>query len=173
MKEVWKPIPGLGDKYEVSNHGRVRTLPYRARFVHWRTGAECFRQTKEKILAQQIQNCGYPIVHLWHEDKRTALTVHRLVAAAFCEGFFLGANVNHKDGVKTNNHWSNLEWLTCSENHYHAVEKRLKLSAVPVVDPDTRIKYHSIQQAAKAMQRSHHFIRRNFIRLDDMTADLV
>jgi hypothetical protein len=173
MTELWKAIPGLGDKYEVSNHGRVRTLPYLARFTHWRTGAECFRQTKVKILAQQVQNAGYALVHLWHEDKRTALTVHRLVAAAFCPGFFEAADVNHKDGVKTNNHVDNLEWITRSENHYHAVKLRLNKAAIPVVDPVTRIKYDSLQQAARILKADIKRIRRDFIRLDDLTADLV
>lgn len=173
MTEIWKAIPGLGDKYEVSSHGRVRTLPYLARFVHWRTGAECFRQTKVKILAQQVQNAGYPLVHLWHEDKRTALTVHRLVAAAFCPGFFEAADVNHKDGVKTNNHADNLEWVTRSENHYHAVKHRLRKTAVPMVDLSTGIKYDSIAQAAKAIGRDHHYVSAHFVKLDDLTADLV
>ena len=172
-EEIWKPIPGLGDKYEVSNLGRVKTNPYLARFVHWRTGAECFRQTKEKIVAQQKQNAGYMLVHLWHEDKRKACTVHRLVAAAFCDGFFEAADVNHKDGVKTNNVALNLEWISRSANHYHAVRKRLNKQAIPVVDPKTGIKYDSISQAAALVGRNHHSIRRHFLKLDDITADLI
>jgi len=46
--------------------------------------------------------------------------VHRLVAAAFCERRNGCEYVNHKDGNKLNNHYLNLEWVTQSENNYHA-----------------------------------------------------
>lgn len=169
-EEIWKPIPGYGDKYEVSNLGRVKTKSFLARFIHWRTGKECFRQTKEKFVAQQKQNAGYMLVHLWHDDKRKACTVHRLVAGAFCEGFFEAADVNHKDGVKTNNVAWNLEWRTRSDNHYHAVEHRLNKQAIPVVDPRTGVKYDSIAQAAKKAKHNARFIRKYFSRLDDLVA---
>ena len=51
--------------------------------------------------------------------------VHRLVAAAFCPGYFEGAHVNHMDGCKTHNHASNLEWLTQHANMRHAYENGL------------------------------------------------
>lgn len=172
-EELWRPIPGFGDKYEVSNLGGVRTTPFVARYTHWRTGAEHFRQTKSKPVAQQKQNAGYMLVHLWHEDKRKACTVHRLVAHAFCEGFFEGADVNHIDGVKTNNLAANLEWLSRSDNHYHAVKKRLNKAAVPMVDPRTGIKYDSKAQASKAVGRNHHWITKYFLKLDDLTEGLV
>lgn len=47
---------------------------------------------------------------------RKYLQVHRLVAMYFCLGYFNGAVVNHKDGDKHNNHYSNLEWVTQKDN---------------------------------------------------------
>lgn len=46
--------------------------------------------------------------------------VHHLVARAFCDGYFEGAVVNHKDCNKHNNSADNLEWVTRSENSKHA-----------------------------------------------------
>ncbi|MEP6587158.1 MAG: HNH endonuclease signature motif containing protein [Polaromonas sp.] len=47
-------------------------------------------------------------------------SVHRLVAHAFCENYKPGAIVNHKNGIKTDNRASNLEWVTHAENNQHA-----------------------------------------------------
>ena len=172
MTERWKIIPGFNDRYEVSDLGRVRAVAAMKRFVHWITGKEGRRLTPEKILSSQVQNSGYELVHLCINGKRKACTVHRLVAQAFCDGFTETAEVNHKDGVKLNNLASNLEWVTRSGNHYHAVAHRLNKQALPMVDPKTGVKYDSISQAAKLARHSHRYIRANFLYLDDLTADL-
>ena len=52
--------------------------------------------------------------------------VHRLVARAWVRGWTeLRCHVNHKDGNKTNNNATNLEWCTPAENNAHAREMRL------------------------------------------------
>lgn len=165
MTEDWRGIPGFSGRYEVSNLGRVRSTAELRRFTHWRTGQEHFRQTKYKILAQQMQNSGYMLVQLFDGETRKAETVHRLVAGAFCGGFFDGAEVNHMDGVKTNNTPGNLEWVSRRENNLHAVEIGLNTQAVRVMDPVTGIIYGSIYQASKGAHKSHRKVAATFLRV--------
>lgn len=51
---------------------------------------------------------------------------HVLVAKHFVPGYFVGAHVNHKDGNKTNNHHTNLEWVSIQENNRHSYENLVK-----------------------------------------------
>ena len=51
--------------------------------------------------------------------------VHRLVAETYLDNPMDKAEVNHKDGNKANNHISNLEWVTSSENKTHAFQSRI------------------------------------------------
>lgn len=105
------PVSGYEGKYNITDDGRVLSLPReRARF----------RQLKTSL-----SNCGYLTVCFG--DKTTHL-VHRLVAKAFVEGYSEGLDVNHKDGVKTNNRHSNLEWVTRSENCLHSHKLGLQVN---------------------------------------------
>lgn len=67
-------------------------------------------------------NChGYRYVVLMLDDRPKTVMVHRLVAMAFCPGYKDGLQVNHKDGDKTNNNYTNLEWVTRYDNVQHAI----------------------------------------------------
>lgn len=125
--EQWKDIPGYAGRYRVSDQGRVKSLPFA------QMGGHGMRRTRERILAQQIINSGYRVVHLHLDNKRSAKTVHRLVAAAFCPGFDPSLDVNHIDGDKQHNAAVNLEWLERTANHDHAVRIGLNPTAVRVV----------------------------------------
>ena len=63
---------------------------------------------------------GYPRVYLRRNGVAKQHRIHRLVARAFIPNPENKAQVNHKDGDKTNNHISNLEWCTQSENMRHS-----------------------------------------------------
>lgn len=96
VREVFVPIYWTSGKYDVSNTGNVR-----------RVGGKVL---KPALVA------GYPRVTVGGKNCH----IHRLVAIAFIPNPENKPCVNHKDGDKQNNHVSNLEWATYSENELHA-----------------------------------------------------
>lgn len=114
MKTKWKPIPEFIDFYEVSDTGKVRSLP--------RNGTI----KKAKILKPDINiTTGYHQVKLCKNGFKKVYKIHRLVAKTFIENPNNKPEVNHKDGKKGNNRVDNLEWCTKSENSIHAVKNHL------------------------------------------------
>ncbi len=101
MKEIWKDIEGYEGRYRVSSYGRVYSC------------------VSEKIL-KAVNTRGYLTVCLTINRKQTNYKIHRLVALAFLENPENKPQVNHIDGIKTNNNISNLEFVTPSENIVHA-----------------------------------------------------
>lgn len=109
MQEVWKPIPGYSGLYEVSILGRVKSL-YRVK------GLICKPRDNGK---------GYLYVQLYAQGRGTKKYIHRLVVIAHIGAIPEGTEVNHKDGVKSNNTLGNLELLTHSQNLQHAFDTGL------------------------------------------------
>jgi hypothetical protein len=113
--EVWKPIDGFEGAYEVSNFGRVKSIK---RLRRTKGGGVTF--VSERMLKPAIDHFGYCKVVLTKNGKRHYYKVHRLVAIAFIPNPENKPEVNHKDGDKTNNCITNLEWNTPTENKRHA-----------------------------------------------------
>ena len=106
--ETWLPVKGYENLYEVSNLGRVKSLPKKG-----------FCRNSTHLLRQRDNGFGYKICQLMKNGKRRVISTHRLVAIAFIPNPDNKKQVNHKDGNKYNNHYSNLEWCTNSENQLH------------------------------------------------------
>ena len=112
MTEQWLPVEGYEGLYEVSSAGRVKSL---ARIAVYSDGRS--KPLSERILSGKPGTQGYPLVSLCKNGKSKTVAVHQLVAKAFigpCP--FLGAEVRHRDDVKTHNDLDNLVWGTRSEN---------------------------------------------------------
>ena len=84
------------------------------------------RKTKPKWLKGQIDKRGYKVYHLKQDDGKTKVyKVHRLVAMLWLDNPENKSTVNHIDGNKLNNHYSNLEWATWKENVTHSFTTKL------------------------------------------------
>ena len=162
--EMWTPVNGFEDRYAVSSMGRVKSISFPQRYL-LRNGKEAYRLTRERILATQEINSGYLIVHLHCDNVRHAKLVHRLVAAHFVTGLREGLDVNHINGNKQDNRAENLEWVTRTDNHKHAVKLRLNKQAIPVVDPTTGARYDSIAQAAAGVRVAARKVSATFLRV--------
>lgn len=123
MKEIWLPIKGYEGIYEVSNHGRVKSLE---RDILRSNGTT--HRRKERILSSGLfKGHRYRFVILSINGEQTKEYVHRIVATHFIgEPSGDRNHVNHKDGNRVNNHVDNLEWVTHAENMRHAIEMGLK-----------------------------------------------
>jgi hypothetical protein len=93
-------IAKTGNRYEVSNYGRVR------------------HRTLKKCLRWSYNRDGYPQIVVFDSGKVISMRIHREVALAFI-GIPYGRTVNHKDGNKRHNHVDNLEYLSVEENNQH------------------------------------------------------
>lgn len=114
MSELWLPVVGFEECYEVSNLGRVRSLPRTVTHPH--SGRKTI---SARELGQRLNRGGYVQVVLSKDGRSKPYRVHRLVLSAFV-GPAPGKDANHKDGNRANNNLNNLEWATRSENHKHA-----------------------------------------------------
>ena len=113
MQEVWKPIEGTNGMYEVSNTGKIRSVNYRG------TGVP-------KTLSSQLDHKGYCRIHVKKKEfAYRTFKVHREVAHAFVPNPQKKTQVNHINGIKTDNRAENLEWVTHQENADHAMENGL------------------------------------------------
>ena len=103
MTEEWKPVAGFERFYRVSNLGRVLSL---------RSG-----RIRKPVLNRQT---GYYMMFLVGDGFRKCITVHRIVAEAFCEKPDGCDCVNHIDEDKQNNRADNLEWCTHAYNNAYS-----------------------------------------------------
>ena len=155
MDEIWRPVAGYEGAYEVSSLGRVRSLDRTVEVPCARWGGTMNRPIKGRVLRPGTDCNSYFTVYLCLSSQRKAVSLHRLVADAFCEKPLGCDEVNHRDGIKQNNHFTNLEWTTHQANVAHAVEtgltKKRKRILGTCLATGTSTQYPSATHAARAM----------------------
>jgi len=109
METQYKSISGFG-KYAISEDGEV--ISYQ-------------NPLKDLIMKFCINN-KYMALKLVRDDgKQKTMKVHRLVALTYLDNPNNYPEINHKDGNRYNNHYSNLEWCTQEQNNNHAKTNNL------------------------------------------------
>lgn len=160
--EIWKDIPGLEGRYQMSNLGRCKSLE--------RIDPNG-KKVNEKILKPIVRKSGY-VYYGGHgaNGKVVQLRAHRVVAQLFLPNPENKPTVNHLDENKQNNRADNLEWATVKENTNYGscIEKRVanrrvdaknRRMKVVQIDKDTgKIvrTYNSITEALKVLGKNRH-----------------
>jgi len=121
IEELWMPIKGFEGRYEISNFGRVKSLER-----SFNLGKNSIKVV-EKILKQENHYRGYKTIKFkLFGGGCKKFFIHRLVGEHFIPNPEMKDVVNHIDADKTNNHISNLEWMTFGENtryYFHVTKK--------------------------------------------------
>lgn len=134
--EIWKDIKGYEGFYQISNYGRVKSLP---RKVIHKDGVVALY--KGVIMKTHTPLNRYEQIRLSKNGKSNMKTVHRLVAEAFLPNPNNYPEVNHIDEVKDNNVLENLEWCNYEYNINYgggitrrSVQRKIKISQYDLDD---------------------------------------
>lgn len=118
--EIWKDVVGYEGLYQVSNLGRVKSI--------------IFPKNKDgKILKQRIRK-GYLRIQLYKNKIAKDFGVHRLVALAFIPNPYNKPEIDHIDGIPSNNNVSNLKWCTPKENSNNPITISRKKEIMSIVN---------------------------------------
>lgn len=115
INEIWKDVPSFQGVLIASNFGNIKRLP---RYRKSKNGSLVFM--KEKFVKLSLSSYGYYRFCISIDNIKYDLLSHRIIAEAFIPNIENKPQINHLNGIKTDNRPENLEWCTINENIQHA-----------------------------------------------------
>jgi hypothetical protein len=146
--EEWRPVPNSNDKYQVSNYGRIKSF---------------FNKGKYEQMLKTHELNGFKIANISINNKKPSIYIHRLVAEAWIPKPSNDHNyVMHLDGNLSNNHISNLAWMTKEQMHAHRRELKKKSTTVKISnsklnESDVRLLKSMLQRGVSHIQIAKMF----------------
>ena len=147
--ETWKDIYGYESIYKISNFGTI------------------IRTSNNKCIKSFITEKGYVKIRLHKNGKCSKFLVHRLLMIAFVDKPINKHDVNHMNGIKTDNRLDNLEWCTRQENIIHSFKNGLSIRSknagkkqIRVIDLSNSFVYNSISELADKLNMSKSTLTR-------------
>lgn len=129
MIEIWKPVKNYENLYEISNLGKIRRIGGKNQYGDYKI---------EKNITPYKNEKGYLRVGLSKDNKKVVKKVHQLVAQAFIPNPNNYSEVNHINGIKTDNRVENLEWCTHKQNIEHAWTTNLNIPRYGKDNPNSK-----------------------------------
>jgi hypothetical protein len=135
--ERWAAISGWEGRYEVSDHGRVRSL-------RTATGGRDRPRKAPKLRILRTGDNGYKTANLYKGYGAECRSVHTMVLDAFVGPRPGGLVGTHVDGTRDNNRLINLSWRTQGEN----MRDKILHGTVQRGENGSRVKLTSAEVAA-------------------------
>ena len=112
-----KDIVGYEGLYFCNSNGEIFSYPKKT------------RKGVRKMNPTKYVKTGYLGIDLCKDGKVKRYLTHRIIAKAFLENLYKKPQVNHINGIKTDNRVENLEWSTVSENQLHSIKLGLRTTS--------------------------------------------
>lgn len=135
MNIIWRDVVGIPG-YQVSNTGLVKSLP--KEFIDKR--GRLWRRHESDMKLRKDQKGYLSVLLCYPHGKSNLYKVHRLVAKAFIENPDNLPQVNHLNGIKSDNRVENLEWASNSSNIKHAYQMGLLRKPAGELNPSAKLK---------------------------------
>lgn len=132
----WIGIKDFEDLYEVNQIGQIRSI-------------------KSGIIKKLRYSWDYYNVNLWRKGVCVCRRVHRIVATAFIANPKNKPQVNHKNGIKTDNRVENLEWVTPSENGLHSFANGLQKAQKGASNGMSKLTYKKVNEIRVLYAKGH------------------
>lgn len=144
--EIWKPIKGYEEEYEVSSWGNVRSCDRKVnlRKTHTRT-------VKGQMMQIQYTGKGYPSVLLSKNNKSITHKISRLVGLHFVDNPENKPLTSNIDGDRSNCHYTNIKWCTHKESFQDARDRGTMNNNRKVHCPQLDRTFNSVKEAGETL----------------------